>query len=359
MLALLAWSLVATAAVPDDVERWLDSVVLLLDGPSWCSGVVVEPNTVLTAYHCVASGRSIRVSLRGGERFRGTLVAAAPKDDLALLAVNLEGAQVEPLSVRREPLRPGETVIGLGHPFAPYADRTRAMEDVLLWSVTEGIVSAVGARLVQTDTALNPGNSGGPVLDGQGRIVGITSRKLSGDNVAFLSAPNRILALQEERKRPRWIGGRWSLTTALVDGLELSSATAVEILGTAVVRDWWTVSLGVGVPVDARVTALERGESSYLSMEVSSGARLAAGEGRWFTFVELGGGVYGMSGMVANFDSATGLWTRYPVSGDIGPGAYVRLGAGGASIRMVSVGPLDEVDMVAFHIDLPGNLGAF
>ena len=161
-------------ALADSVEVWMESVVLLLTGPAWCTGVLVDDKgTVATAYHCVASGQKTAVRTRSGDEFIGKTVAADPKNDIALISVEGISEVISPMAIRTTDPRQGDQVYGLGHPFAPASGRTLAMEGMLQWSVTAGIVSAVGPRLIQTDTALNPGNSGGPVVDEDGLIVGI------------------------------------------------------------------------------------------------------------------------------------------------------------------------------------------
>ena len=60
----------------------------------------------------------------------------------------------------------------MGHPYAPYANRPK-MEGTLLWVLSTGIISQVGTTFLQTDAALNPGNSGGPSFNEKGEIIGI------------------------------------------------------------------------------------------------------------------------------------------------------------------------------------------
>ena len=73
------------APLPDRVDQWMESVVLLVTGPGWCTGVVIDDkDPVLTAYHCIASGRRSEVRLRSGEQFIGNTIAAVPRDDIAL-----------------------------------------------------------------------------------------------------------------------------------------------------------------------------------------------------------------------------------------------------------------------------------
>ena len=193
---------------PEGLSEWQEAVVLLVTGPAWCSGVLIdERGTVATAYHCVVSGLRPRVETRSGDQFIGRSVAWSARDDLALVSVP-ELAGHPHLSLRSESPAQGIRVYGLGHPFAPAVVQKPALEGLLQWSVTEGIVSASAERLIQTDAALNPGNSGGPVVDSDGRIVGITSHKLSGDNVAFLASAAALRELIEDPQK-RALGGTW------------------------------------------------------------------------------------------------------------------------------------------------------
>ena len=67
-------------SLPDRVEQWMEQVVLLLTGPAWCTGVVIDgEGTVATAYHCVASGLRTEVRTRAGGHYIGKMIAADPK----------------------------------------------------------------------------------------------------------------------------------------------------------------------------------------------------------------------------------------------------------------------------------------
>ena len=81
-------SALPSQSLPDRVELWMESVVLLITGPGWCSGVVIDDKgTVATAYHCIASGLKSEVHTRSGRRFIAKTVAAEPINDIALISV--------------------------------------------------------------------------------------------------------------------------------------------------------------------------------------------------------------------------------------------------------------------------------
>ena len=119
---------------------------------------------IVTAYHVVedAPMSSVTVTRNGGS-WEGEIAAEDPKNDLAVIRVSARPAKAAPLwqQPRTQPPRAGDKLLLVGSPFG------------LEGTVTTGIVSRVTKRWIQTDAAANPGNSGGPALDEQGRIVGV------------------------------------------------------------------------------------------------------------------------------------------------------------------------------------------
>ncbi|MFT4979531.1 MAG: hypothetical protein ACI8S6_005442, partial [Myxococcota bacterium] len=298
MVWMWLWTQAALAAeaTPTEIDTWLDSVVMLVTGASWCSGVVIDDvGTVATAYHCVATGRRSTVSLRDGREFTGRPIAADPSSDLALLSVPELAGEVAPLKIRSDLPPRGERLYGMGHPFAPSALKGGDMEGMLWWSVTEGIVSATGPVLIQTDAALNPGNSGGPSVDTEGQIVGIASRKLGGDGISFLARGSRLAALSSERTPLKVLGGQWVLGASMTTPATAAGAMGAEVIGSALVRDTLAVSVGLGVPLTAQRRALASGAAEALAGEVSAALRGRVGRGALSTTLDLGGGGYLMS----------------------------------------------------------------
>lgn len=143
------------------------------------SGVIIDRSgLILTNHHVVQGAKEIAVSLPGGRRFEGRVVGAYPAYDLAVVKIEGEELPAAPLGSSSE-LAVGQLVIAIGNPLG------------LDYSVTTGIVSALGRELVidpasgraltnliQTDAAINPGNSGGPLLDREGRVIGINTAVL-------------------------------------------------------------------------------------------------------------------------------------------------------------------------------------
>ncbi|MBI4485364.1 MAG: trypsin-like peptidase domain-containing protein [Acidobacteria bacterium] len=140
------------------------------------SGVVIDAEgLILTNAHVVDDAKVIHVVMPDGDRVTATLLGADPDVDLALVRVaDARGLRPAPLG-DSDRVRVGDWVIAIGNPFG------------LHHTVTAGIVSAKGRALddsgveyLQTDTALSPGSSGGPLLDLSGNVVGINVGVLPG-----------------------------------------------------------------------------------------------------------------------------------------------------------------------------------
>lgn len=342
-------------AAPAEIQRWMGSVVMLVTGPGWCSGVIVDQEgTVATAYHCVASGRRPRVELEDGRSAIGRIVAARAKEDLALVSVpELAVAKggPPPLAIRQGAPQRGERVYGLGHPYAPLTETTPGMAGLLRWSVTEGIVSNTGERYLQTDAALNPGNSGGPVVDVEGRVVGIVSRKLSGDNLAFAVNSDLLRAMIEAPERPSLLGGEVSFGLGLGTMTGVGDALTWSLRGTAAIRDRVVVSAFAGLPSGAIELAEAFGQSRYASAGVDLGARARIGRGRWSAALEAGPSLTFVGGYSAEPGEGA-LPDRIAPS----LGGYGRVELSGLGVR-VGVLALDGEPVLTLGVEIGAPIG--
>jgi S1-C subfamily serine protease len=158
--------------LPDDMEQVLDATVLVNADERTGSGYYISTDgLVLTTNHLVAGTELIRVKNRDGTQVEAAVLRSDPAHDVALLAT---GEPVERcLAPAAETPQTGEEVFIVGSP---------AGED-LAFSVSRGIVSGhrewEGQRFVQTDASINAGSSGGPMVNGQGRVVATISWKIA------------------------------------------------------------------------------------------------------------------------------------------------------------------------------------
>jgi serine protease Do len=157
------------------------------------SGFIIHPSGyVVTNAHVVERSATVQVRMASGRRLAGTVVGRDRRMDLALVKVDAPGPlPVLPLG-DSERLAVGELVLALGHPFG------------LEQTVSLGIVSRKGAPLqaaapgfdfIQTDAAVNPGNSGGPLVDMGGQVVGVNSMAARNGSIGFAIPVNVIKAL--------------------------------------------------------------------------------------------------------------------------------------------------------------------
>ena len=158
------------------------------------SGVIVSPDgLILTNNHVIDGAREIAVSMAEGGKFGARVIGRDPDTDLAVL----RGETGETLPAARlansKAVRPGQIAIAIGNPLGFQS------------TVTAGIVSAVGRSLraqngrligdvIQTDAALNPGNSGGPLANSAGQVIGINTAVIIGaQGICFSVASNTAM----------------------------------------------------------------------------------------------------------------------------------------------------------------------
>ncbi|MGD0204871.1 MAG: trypsin-like peptidase domain-containing protein [Dehalococcoidia bacterium] len=211
------------------------------------SGVVIdERGFILTNYHVVSGADSLEVTLADGSTAPATVMGYDPGNDLAVIRIDPPaGGLTAALLGDADKLLVGDSVFALGNPFHLEA------------TFTEGIVSALGRtyspgsgtrpmrNMIQTDAAVNPGNSGGPLVNCHGEVIGINTllENPTGQSVnvgiAFavsVNTANRYLAdmLDGQTISHAWLGiaGR-KLTPALSENLNLSVTTGVYVVTVA------------------------------------------------------------------------------------------------------------------------------
>ena len=170
-------------AVLDVVAKLTPSVVEIVvstaSGYYGGTGVIIRNNGyVLTAYHVISDADSITVTISTGEYFNASVVAGDPNLDVAVIKISSTRTNFPFATLgSSSSVQVGEEVLAIGYP----------MSDLIPGqpTVTKGIVSAVrtveGYNYIQTDTAVNPGNSGGPLVNMKGEVIGIVDWKLYYD----------------------------------------------------------------------------------------------------------------------------------------------------------------------------------
>jgi S1-C subfamily serine protease len=177
------------------------------------SGVVITPDGfLLTSAHVVEGGNRVRASFTDGRELTVRVIGVDPLSDLAVLRADEPAPTPAPLGDAAA-LRVGQLVVAIGNPHG------------FEGSVTAGVVSALGRSLptrsgrtmrvvddvIQTDAALNPGNSGGALVDGRGRVVGINTA-VAGIGLGLavpVNATTRGIVgalMRDGRVRRAWIG---------------------------------------------------------------------------------------------------------------------------------------------------------
>ncbi len=204
------------------------------------SGVIVDAQGhLVTNHHVIQGADEIRVQLADGRIATPSIVGTDPDTDLAVLRVQIEDVPFMPMG-RSNELRAGDVVLAIGNPFG------------LSQTVTQGIVSATGrGRLgvadfedfIQTDAAINFGNSGGALINPDGELIGINtavlSQALGTDGISFAIPVNMVRGVMDQiiqhgRVRRGWLG---------VSSEELPREAAA--------------ALGINPPVALRINAVD------------------------------------------------------------------------------------------------------
>jgi putative serine protease PepD len=158
-----------------------DAVVQIESNDGLGSGVLYDSDGhILTAAHVVEGSSEVRVRFADGTTVNGTVVGTDTSVDIGVVQVRPPSNVTPATLATGEKLEPGQLAVAIGSPFG------------LEQSVTAGVVSAVrrevqGQELIQTDAAINRGNSGGPLVDADGHVIGINNSIYSdtGDNIGI------------------------------------------------------------------------------------------------------------------------------------------------------------------------------
>jgi putative serine protease PepD len=269
---------------------------------------------VVTNEHVIENAQAITVTLADGSTYKATVVGSDVSTDLAVLKVSAPAAKLHALTLGDSAaVGVGDEVVAIGDPFG--LDNT----------VTAGIVSAVGREItapdnspienvIQTDAPINHGNSGGPLFDMQGHVIGVTAQIESdsggSDGVGFAIPSNTVK----------------SVVSQLIAGGKATHA----LLGVQVQTLPGNVATRLGVPAGVAVASVEAGSAA-----AKAGLRAAT------RTTSVGGQTYPSGGDVITALDGTRVSTAQQLRGLIGdrrPRAVVRLTVvRGKSTRTVSV----------------------
>ena len=214
-----------------------------LEGSLGSGAVVRSDGVIVTNNHVIAGFDEVMVQLTDKRQFKAKVLLADERSDLAVLKIDLGAEKLPVLPIAgKEPLEVGDLVLAIGNPFG------------VGQTVTNGIISALArtevgsgvSQYIQTDAAVNPGNSGGPLVDMEGNLIGlntfIVSRSGSNSGVSFA-----IPAALVQRVVETAVGGAKTLKRAWI-GVRMKPVDSAI-----------AVSLGLAKPEGAVVTAVYPG----------------------------------------------------------------------------------------------------
>ena len=184
--------------IADAVEKVYDSVVVVetySGNQKYSSGTGFVFKTddkygyIITNYHVIANGNNVKVMFTNNEQVTAEIVGSDEYADIAILAVEKKHVLSVAEMGKSEDMRLGDTTFAVGAPID---------SDIYSWSVTRGILSGkdrvvevsdssnrstIIMKVLQTDTPINAGNSGGPLCNSNGQVIGVTNMKLSSSQI--------------------------------------------------------------------------------------------------------------------------------------------------------------------------------
>lgn len=194
----------AATPVPASLEEVVSAAiaaVVLIDTPNARgSGFFVTADTLITNAHVVEGNSSVTLKLSDGSSMPARVLRSEPEVDIAIVRVNTPRAGQATLQLGSvAAARPGQEVIAIGSALG-------MLQNTVTRGIVSGIRNAGGVMLIQTDAAINRGNSGGPLLDRSGRVIGITTLKIvpsGAESLGFAVAIDHARPLLEGRPLER------------------------------------------------------------------------------------------------------------------------------------------------------------
>ena len=207
---------IPAGGIADLVERVRPSIVVIEGATAGAAGaasgtgmVLDREGRVLTNYHVIEGQTNIKVTLADGTASKATILGSDPGSDLAVLKITVPANLLMPVTLANsDNVRVGDAVFAIGNPFGQN------------FSVSSGIISATGRvttssftgrairDVLQTDASLNPGNSGGPLFDLKGEVVGVNSSIENPSGRFFIGLGYAIPSNTAQRFLPQMVQGK-------------------------------------------------------------------------------------------------------------------------------------------------------
>ena len=252
--------------IADTMESVVVVSVDTKTGSGTGSGIILSANGyIVTNYHVVEDATAIYVQLHGSSsNIKAELIGYSEPDDVAVIKINKTGLRPATFISDCSTCKPGQRVYAIGAPKG--TDYS--------YSVTTGIISTVNRdvkiydgstlkkkmRMIQTDAAVNPGNSGGPLINASGQVVGIVTLKLDGvDGMGFALPSDGVLPLVNA-----------IIENGSTDGIKSTIASGRPLVGVTCVtvqKDTWYVTTDSGIMVVPDEYAEENPEAVFKSDE--------------------------------------------------------------------------------------------
>ena len=303
------------------------------DGALGTGFVFHDTSHVATALHVVDLGRDVRVEFPGGKTMEAEVVAIDEAHDLALLELS-EPTDATPLQPRFN-VSVGSPILAIGNPYGDLARFSNELEGLLNFSVSQGIVSAKSDAYIQTDAVLSPGNSGGPMLTSDGKVVGVADRLLEsriGFGVPVQHLDKLVGMLGGPKYHGRWTGRDGALGLAWHH--DVSAYLGFYLGGSIVGYDRIAITARIGMTFagkgDTTAPIVERSVRRLFG-ELTLGYRVLLLPYAFPTYFTIGGGI------LATFDR--GEETRLAITTDAPP----RLTALTTNVRGGGIAPIAQV----------------
>jgi S1-C subfamily serine protease len=200
------------------------------------SGIVIDTQgTILTNYHVVADATNLEVTFSDDTTASAQVVGTDPGNDLAVIRIDVSGQKLTPAPLGdSDAIRVGDPVLAIGQPFELESTLTQGIVSATGRTFSEGQGTRPIRNMIQTDAAVNPGNSGGPLIDCQGQVIGINTalENPTGEDVnvgiAFAVPINTAKRSLSDMEAGQTVSHPWlgiaaeNVTPALASDLNLS-----------------------------------------------------------------------------------------------------------------------------------------